>query len=105
MGEIEAALAQHADVGEAVVLALSAAEETDRRLVAYLVAAGEARPTVGELRRHLQTHLPDYMLPAAVVWLPAFPLTANGKLDRAALPAPAPVRPDLEPSYLAPGPR
>ena len=102
LGEIEAALAQHPDVGEAVVLALSAAEDTDRRLVAYLVATGEARPTVGELRRHLQTHLPDYMLPAAVVSLPSFPLTTNGKLDRAALPAPAPVRPDLEPSYVAP---
>ncbi|CAA9346511.1 MAG: Polyketide synthase modules and related proteins, partial [uncultured Gemmatimonadetes bacterium] len=79
LGEIEARLAEHPEVGEAVVLA------HDSRLVGYYVA-GEA---VGAeaLRAHLAEHLPEYMVPAAYVRLDALPLTPNGKLDRKALPA------------------
>ncbi|HEX8431069.1 MAG TPA: amino acid adenylation domain-containing protein, partial [Longimicrobium sp.] len=86
LGEIEARLAEHAAVRETVVLAR---EETGggTRLVAYLVAAGDAAET-DALRAYLADHLPDYMVPAAFVWLDALPLSPNGKVDRTALPAP-----------------
>jgi len=58
----------------------------DQRLVAYFTADAEVSPDV--LRGHLQEQLPDYMVPAAYVRLESLPLTANGKLDRNALPAP-----------------
>ncbi|WP_420127865.1 non-ribosomal peptide synthase/polyketide synthase [Longimicrobium sp.] len=83
-GEIEARLAEHADVREAVVVAREDVPG-DRRLVAYYM--GEE---VGSdaLRAHLSERLPEYMLPAAFVRLEALPLTPNGKVDRGALPAP-----------------
>jgi amino acid adenylation domain-containing protein len=84
-GEVEARLAEHPAVRDAVVVAR---EDTpgDRRLVAYYVA----REPVGAdlLRAHLGERLAEHMVPAAYVPLDAIPLTPNGKLDRAALPAP-----------------
>jgi acyl carrier protein len=84
-GEIEARLAGHPGVREAVVLAR---EDTrgDRRLVAYVV--GEETAGAEALRAHLGQALPAYMVPAAYVRLERLPLTPNGKLDRGALPAP-----------------
>ncbi len=87
LGEIEAALVQHPAVREAVVVALPDAAG-QQRLVGYVVAQQTPEPTSGELRHHLQAHLPDYMLPAVFVLLEHLPLSANGKLDRRALPAP-----------------
>src|SRR6185369_12110366 len=83
LGEVEAVLAAAPGVREAVVMAR---EDTpgDRRLVAYV--RGDAAP--GDLRRWLRERLPDYMVPAVFVPLAALPLTANGKVDRQALPAP-----------------
>ncbi|HYX25229.1 MAG TPA: amino acid adenylation domain-containing protein, partial [Thermoanaerobaculia bacterium] len=81
LGEVEAALAGHPAVREAVVLL------REDRLVAWVTAAA-AKPDPAELRRHLAIRLPDPMIPSAFVVLDRFPLTPNGKLDRRALPAP-----------------
>ncbi|WP_370661175.1 syringopeptin non-ribosomal peptide synthetase SypB [Pseudomonas fragariae (ex Marin et al. 2024)] len=85
LGEIEARLAEHAAVREAVVLCRQDVPG-DKRLVAYVTA--QQPVDIEHLRNHLQGTLPDYMVPAAYVQLDALPLTANGKLDRKALPAP-----------------
>ncbi|MFC6338635.1 non-ribosomal peptide synthetase, partial [Pseudomonas karstica] len=85
LGEIEAKLAQHQDINETAVLAREDVPG-DKRLVAYYTSAQTL--DIDTLRRHLQTQLPDYMIPAAYVHLDALPLTPNGKLDRKALPVP-----------------
>ena len=87
LGEIEAELAEHAGVREAVVVAREG-ELGDKRLVAYYTGDAEVRRLRGAARVILARRLPDYMVPAAYVWLEALPLTPNGKLDRKALPAP-----------------
>jgi amino acid adenylation domain-containing protein len=88
LGEIEAALAHHASLKEAVVVTRED-RPGDKRLVAYIVPHG-APPEAPELRRHLKTTLPDYMVPAAFVTLGALPRTPSGKVDRRALPDPTP---------------
>ncbi|MYS82706.1 non-ribosomal peptide synthetase [Embleya scabrispora] len=87
-GEIEAALVAQPDIAQAAVLVRE--EQGDRRLVAYLVPGAEAAepPEPTAVRAALARALPAYLLPAAFVVLERLPLTANGKLDRAALPAP-----------------
>ncbi|HVT17772.1 MAG TPA: non-ribosomal peptide synthase/polyketide synthase [Thermoanaerobaculia bacterium] len=99
-GEIEAVLRSHPDITACTVAARrEGAEET--RLVAYVVA-GEPPPTVAELRLRLARRLPDYMVPQAFVFLAALPLTAHGKIDRRALPAPDAARPQLGSAYRPP---
>ena len=101
LGEIEHVLDAHPKLEQAVVVA---DEDTlgDKRLVAYVVSAGESIPSVPELREHLKEKLPDYMIPSAFVELDTFPLTPNGKVDRKALPAPDDSRPKAESEYVAP---
>ncbi|MBZ9641760.1 non-ribosomal peptide synthetase, partial [Streptomyces sp. PSKA30] len=78
LGEVESVLAAHPGVERAAVLA------RDGRLAGYVVGAVDA----DAVRAHAATRLPEYMVPSAVVVLDALPLTVNGKVDRAALPAP-----------------
>ncbi|GIG90332.1 amino acid adenylation domain-containing protein [Plantactinospora endophytica] len=84
-GEIEAALGEHPAVAQAIVVA-GADHEGQPRLVGYVVlrSGGDAP----DLRAYLADRLPDHMVPAAVVVLPAMPITPNGKVDTRALPDP-----------------
>ncbi|WP_413116667.1 amino acid adenylation domain-containing protein [Streptomyces sp. CY1] len=89
-GEVEAVLGDHPSVDTAVVVTREDTPGTTR-LVAYVVPEGvhDEADLVPTLRTHLEQHLPHYMVPSAVTVLSELPLTANGKLDRRALPAPA----------------
>ncbi|GCE20003.1 non-ribosomal peptide synthetase [Dictyobacter kobayashii] len=102
LGEIETTLNQHAALAESVV---TAREDTpgNKRLVAYLVPEQSGiRPSIEELRSFLKEQLPDYMVPAAFVFMDALPLSPNGKVNRNELPEPDNSRPDLEVAYVAP---
>ncbi|MFF8945264.1 amino acid adenylation domain-containing protein, partial [Streptomyces sp. NPDC014864] len=87
LGEIEAVLARHESVGQVTVLVR---EDTPglKQLAAYVVPRPHHSADPARLRAYVGESLPDYMVPAAVVVLDAFPQTPNGKLDRKALPAP-----------------
>ncbi|MFC5286577.1 amino acid adenylation domain-containing protein [Actinokineospora guangxiensis] len=87
-GEVAAALLTHPEVGQAVVEAREDAA-TGTRLLAWVVPAPGGGPTEAGVRAHAAERLLEAMVPAAVVVLDALPLTANGKLDRRALPVPA----------------
>lgn len=92
LGEIEEALAAHPSAKEVVVVAREDAPG-EKRLVAYLVFEKGADPGAGELRDFLKRTLPDAMVPAAFVLLPALPRAPNGKVDQSALPLPEPTGP------------
>jgi amino acid adenylation domain-containing protein len=87
LGEIEAVLLRHPEVREGLVMLRDDAA-AGQRLVAYFVAAGPEPPAAAGFRDFLGALLPDYMVPSAFVALERLPLTANGKVDRAALPSP-----------------
>ncbi|HEX6355313.1 amino acid adenylation domain-containing protein [Actinophytocola sp.] len=89
LGEIEGTLGTHDHVAQARVLLRSDGDQ-DPRLVAYVVAVdGAPVLDAGDLRAWLERTLPEYMVPPDIVFLDRIPLTANGKLDVSALPAPA----------------
>ncbi|WP_170107892.1 non-ribosomal peptide synthetase [Micromonospora echinospora] len=87
LGEVEVALRRLDRVADVVVVP----SRRSGRLLAYLTPAGPVAPTAEQLRSALRTHLPEYMVPAQFVVLPAFPRTPSGKIDYAALPATAPA--------------
>ncbi|MDZ7269341.1 MAG: amino acid adenylation domain-containing protein [candidate division KSB1 bacterium] len=101
LGEIESVLTRHPQIKQAVVIAREDVPG-DKRLVAYLVTDKTAAPGVTELRQWLRQSLPDYMLPAAFVFLESFPLTPNGKVNRRALPRPELSDRGRETEYVAP---
>ena len=74
----------------------------DRRLIAYVVPAMQETPRADELRDFLAARLPNYMLPATYVRIASLPLTANGKLDKSALPSPTPANTLASARYRAP---
>jgi NRPS condensation-like uncharacterized protein len=84
-GEIEAALLTYPQIKQATVIAHEF-EAGDKRIIAYVVANGSI--DIRQVQRHLQTLLPEYMCPSAIIPLGEFPLTSNGKLDRRRLPLP-----------------
>jgi amino acid adenylation domain-containing protein len=102
LGEIETVLRAHAGVQDAVV-ALHGSDPEQCQLVAYVTARpGRVPPRAAELRSHLEVHLPEYMVPSAYMAIDAIPITANGKVDRGALPALDDARPDAADEYVAP---
>jgi amino acid adenylation domain-containing protein len=98
--EIEAVLEQHPDLRACLVTVRE--DSGNKRLVAYLVAAQETVPTVSELRRFAREKLPEYMIPASLVFLDELPLTPNGKVDRRALPPVDEAASGLAEAYQAP---
>ncbi len=123
LGEIETALEQHSAVQEALVLVTEDAT-VNKRLLAFVVPSSRSQGSnagnalggreqeqqtnlvvdelAPQLRRFLRERLPEYMLPSAFVFLEAMPLTANGKVDRKALPVPDPGERLTKDSFVAP---
>jgi amino acid adenylation domain-containing protein len=87
-GEVATALNSHPGVEASVAVAVGESS-AERRLVAYLVAAGLERPSDEDVSTFLNRSLPDYMVPSTYVWLDRLPVTQHGKVDRKALPDPA----------------
>src|SRR5581483_7171658 len=98
--EVERALLEHPSVKDAGVRSWDQ-KDGEKYLAAYIVLRPDSQLNVSELRRFLSAKLPDYMIPPAVQFVEALPLT-NGKLDRQALPKPNASRPALKEAYLAP---
>jgi acyl-CoA synthetase (AMP-forming)/AMP-acid ligase II/acyl carrier protein len=101
LGEVESCLLTHPKIADCVVAARPDSSGAES-LVAWVVASGSARPDVDSVLAHLSASLPEYMLPSAVVYLDALPLTPNRKVDRKALPDPGQMRPELAASYVPP---
>ncbi|MBW4672725.1 MAG: amino acid adenylation domain-containing protein [Desmonostoc geniculatum HA4340-LM1] len=106
LAEIEAVLNQHPDIKQAVAIVRDD-EPGNKLLVAYLVTK-DNQSTVGAqslaplLRKFLKTKFPDYMIPAAFVFMEEFPLTSNGKINRRALPLPDASQRNLEVAFVTP---
>jgi surfactin family lipopeptide synthetase A len=96
--EIEQALRSHENVNDCVVVMR---EDHDKRLVAYVVAEEGTQPSASELRNLLRGKLPSYMVPALFEMIEALPLMPNGKINRAALPAPQ-SQPEADETFVAP---
>jgi amino acid adenylation domain-containing protein len=94
LDEIESVLTEHPAVRESMVIAHEAeggefpSRTQEKRLIAYVVGEPAATVTISELRSFVKEKLPEYMVPSAFMLMDSLPLTANGKLDRQALPAP-----------------
>ena len=87
LDEISSVLNSHPEV-KASAVTVASMGGGEKRLIGYLVLDRAAQPTANVFREYLQRHVPDYMIPATFVRVNALPLTTNGKVDRAALPAP-----------------
>lgn len=87
LGEIESAISQFNSIKNNVVIVR---EDTpgDKKLVGYIIKDDDKEVDIVELRQFLKSKIPDYMVPAAFVFLRQFPVTPNGKIDRKVLPSP-----------------
>jgi amino acid adenylation domain-containing protein/non-ribosomal peptide synthase protein (TIGR01720 family) len=101
LGEIEAALQRQAGVEQSVVV-VREGSHGEKRLVGYVVVKGESEVTGNGLKRALAERLPDYMVPSVIMKLERMPLTANGKVDRRALPEADEAGEGARSEYLAP---
>jgi amino acid adenylation domain-containing protein len=101
LGEIEAVLTQHPAVREVIVTA-PPDDNGDRSLVAYIIPHTNERPASADLRRAVAAKLPDYMVPPTFVFLDAWPLSPNGKVDRNALPVPTRTEPEGATTFQPP---
>jgi amino acid adenylation domain-containing protein len=101
LGEIETVLSTHPAIKQSVV-AVREDRPGDVRLVAYIVPLPGQDVTVTEVRKHLRSTLPDYMIPQHVVELDAIPMTPSGKIDRKVLPSPFSAGAGDEDVYIAP---
>jgi amino acid adenylation domain-containing protein len=102
-GEVVAALNSHPAIAASVTVGVGSSS-ADRRLVAYVVAAGHERLQRDELDGYLGSFLPEHLVPSRYVWLDELPLTPHGKIDRGLLPAPVEAVRD-EPAAMPPGTR
>ena len=100
LGEIEVLLNHQKNIQQAVVIAREDVPG-QKRLVAYLVSSNDKKDTAA-LRKSIEQHLPDYMMPSAFVWMDNLPKTSSGKIDKKTLPKPEIKRPDLSVLYKAP---
>ncbi|QLE54751.1 non-ribosomal peptide synthetase [Nostoc sp. TCL26-01] len=100
-GEIEAALIQHPGVRAAVIMAMGE-HNSKERLLAYIVTETKPEPTIEDLHNFLSQRLPEYMLPSAYIFLDSLPLSANGKVDRLALPNQGGLLKELAVTYVPP---
>jgi amino acid adenylation domain-containing protein len=98
LAEVEATLLQHPRVRETVVDVMNG-EANNNRLIAYVVPFQAQAPTTTELRKHLQTKLPQYMIPSRFFILESLPLLPNGKVNRHALPSPDRITPESNVPY------
>lgn len=101
LGEIEAVLSTHPEVRESVVIAHTKSAD-DVRLVAYIVVYQQTDALSDRLQTHLRERLPEYMVPSVMIQLDTLPLTANGKVDRKALPAPEDQHLSRKTAYIEP---
>ncbi|MDB6039124.1 MAG: amino acid adenylation domain protein, partial [Verrucomicrobiales bacterium] len=99
LGEIETGINSHLAVRESAVICDGIS--SDKRLIAYVVYKNEEL-SVEQLRQYLGTRMPNYMVPARFVTMPALPLTVNGKVDRKALPVPENTRSGLKTEFVPP---
>jgi acyl carrier protein len=98
--EVACVLARQPAIRSCVVTGYG--DVSDRKLAAYFVPHEGTRPEASDLRKCLSAELPDYMVPSAFIRMDAMPMTANGKLDRAALPSPSAEQSQNEFVYRAP---
>ena len=101
LNEINAVLNEHPSVQASIVIAREDSPG-DKRLVAYVVSRADSQRDEESLREFVRRRLPDYMEPGAFVWMESLPLTANGKVDRTALPVPKFDEGGRERGFIAP---
>jgi amino acid adenylation domain-containing protein/non-ribosomal peptide synthase protein (TIGR01720 family) len=100
LGEIEYVLKQHSQIKDIAVIVREDSPGT--QLAAYYLSEDSQPINVSEILRFAKQKLPEYMVPGIFIKLEAFPLTPNGKLNRAALPKPEGARPELDAEYVEP---